>query len=246
MSWQSAGAFVWHPENVDPALLGQELRANGFGWVAIRIHDGLTADAVDPGWIARFRSASGLPVGGWGVLRDRPEQEAQLASALIGRFGLDFYIADAEAEYKYTGPDGRRPERFGRSARFTRAFRALRPRLPAGLSSYCRADMQDLDWPPWRKAGFVFLPQAYVDQLGQAAAPAACVRGAAPFFPSDEVHPTVGTFPVQGAAPSPEQYSQLLTQAGTVGFSLYLAEVNMPDASWRAYGGAIAHLGIAK
>src|SRR5438876_587820 len=48
MSWRSAGAFVWHETDVDPTLLGREMRGNGFGWVAIRIHDGPSPDPVDP------------------------------------------------------------------------------------------------------------------------------------------------------------------------------------------------------
>lgn len=245
MSWRSAGAFVWHETDVDPAALGQEMRANGFGWVAIRIHDGLASDPVDPTWIERFRAASGLPVGGWGVLRDQPQQEAQLASSLIGRYGLDFYIADAEAEYAYSGVDGPSSTRFARSEQFVAAFRALHPDLPAGLSSFCRPDQVDLDWAAWQRAGFVFLPQAYVSQLGPAAAPALCVQGAARYFPKEDVHPTLATYRDVHALPSPAAYSRMLAQAGTVGFSLYLAEVAMTPPSWQAYGKAIAQLRIA-
>ena len=36
----------------------------------------------------------------------------------------------------------------------------------------------------------------------------------------------------------------MLKTAGTVGFSLYLAETT-PDSAWQAYGKAIATLGIA-
>src|SRR5262249_33984236 len=35
MSFRDAGAFVWHADAIDPAVLGQELRSNGFGWAAI-------------------------------------------------------------------------------------------------------------------------------------------------------------------------------------------------------------------
>ena len=37
----------------------------------------------------------------------------------------------------------------------------------------------------------------------------------------------------------------LLAQAGTVGFSVYLAETRMTDADWRAFGAAIVERGIA-
>ncbi len=244
LAWRSAGAFVWHTDGLDPAHLGQEMRANGFGWVAIRIHDGTTVDRVAPDWIARFRRASGLPVGGWGVLRDQPAQEARLAGSLIGQLGLDFYIADAEVEYEYSNQSGQSAQRAGRSAAFVRAFRTIEPQLPGALSSYCRADKHDIDWPAWRGADFAFMPQAYVDQFGGAAAPAACAAAAAGFFAPGDVHPTVGTFPTSRPLPSPAAYAQMLKAARTVGFSLYLAETT-PDTAWRDYGQAITTLGIA-
>ncbi len=244
LAWRSAGAFVWHTDGIDPTHLGQEMRANGFGWVAIRVQDGKTADKIDPDWIAQFRLASGLPVGGWGVLRDQPGPEARLAGAMIGKLGLDFYIADAELEYEYSNQGGQSPQRLARSAAFVSAFRAIEPKLPAAVSSYCRADRHDIDWPAWRGAGFAFFPQAYVDQFGGAAAPAACAAGAAGFFAPGDVHPTVGTFPSSHGLPSAAAYGQMLKAAGTVGFSLYLAETTT-DAAWAAYGEAISTLGIA-
>ena len=131
----------------------------------------------------RFRAASGLSVGGWGVLRAEPEQEADLAHRLLDQYGLDFYIANAEAEYKFSNDDGQSNERFGRSQRFVEQFRALEPEMPAAVSSYCRADRADIDWTAWRGSGFAFLPQAYVNDLGSVISPAACVEGAAAFSP---------------------------------------------------------------
>src|SRR5262249_41785886 len=101
MSWQSAGAFVWHPDAIDPEILGRELRENGFGWAAVFVQDGTTAASLDPVWIDKFRSASGLPLGGWGVLRADPVHEAALVHQLVSRHGLAFSIADAEAAYRY-------------------------------------------------------------------------------------------------------------------------------------------------
>ena len=245
LAWQSAGAFVWNPDNLDPTRLGQQMRANGFGWVAIRIQDGMTADQIDPTWIAQFKKASGLPVGGWGVLRDQPVQEAQLAGTVIGKLKLGFYIADAEAEYEYSNQSGHSAQRFGRSAVFVQAFRVVEPQLPAALSSYCRADQHDIDWQTWRDAGFAFMPQAYVDQFGSAAAPVVCAAGAGGFFAPGDVHPTLGTFLSSHPLPSPTAYGQMLSLAGTVGFSLYLAE-NVPDKGWKDYGQAITTLGIAR
>ena len=245
MSWAGAGAFVWHETDVAPEALGLQLRDNGFSWVAVLIHDGLAVDPVEGDWVRRFRAASGLPVGGWGVLRTEPEVEADLAHRLLDQYSLDFYIANPEAEYKFSNDDGQSAERYGRSERFVELFRALEPDTPAAISSYCRADTQDIDWRAWNRSGFVFLPQAYVNDFGSVASPAACAKGAAGFFPSDAVHPTVGMYAGQGEGPpSPERYAALLDQAGTVGFSVYLAETGIAS-DWDTFGKAIAEIEIA-
>ena len=246
VSWHGAGTFVWHESDVSPESLGAHLRENGFSWVAVFLHDGLAVDPVEGDWIRRFRAASGLQVGGWGVLRAEPEREADVAHKSLDRYSLDFYIANPEAEYKFTGDDGVSPERFGRSRRFIRAFRAVEPDTPAAISSYCRADTQDLDWPAWHNAGFVFLPQAYVNDFGTATSPAACRESAAPFFPAGAIHPTVGVYRGQDGGTSPAHYGVLLEEAGTVGFSVYLAETGMEAEEWRTFGKAIAQLRIAR
>lgn len=245
MSWRSAGAFIWHEADIDPGILASYLVANGFGWVAVRIHDGLAEDPVEADWVRRFRLASGLPVGGWGVVRAAPGREAELASVLVERHSLDFYVANAEAEYEYSGPDGFSGTRFGRSGRFVRAFRTHQPDLVAGLSSYCRADMHDIDWGTWRSGGFAFLPQAYVNDFGAEADPTACARGASRFFPADAVHPTIGMHPGRRGSLAAATYVPLLERAGTVGFSVYLAETRMTSEEWRTLGDAIARLGVA-
>ena len=246
MSWDGAGAFVWHETDVAPEALGLQLRENGFSWVAVLIHDGLAVDPIEGDWVRRFRAASQLPVGGWGVLRTEPEREADIAHRLLDTYSLDFYIANPEAEYKFSNDDGQSGERYGRSQRFVDSFRALEPDTPAAISSYCRADTQDIDWEAWNHSGFVFLPQAYVNDFGGAAAPAACAEGAAEFFPTNAVHPTVGVYIGQEGEPSPERYAALLHEAGTVGFSVYLAETRMHGEQWRTFGEAITELAIAR
>ena len=246
MSWRGAGAFVWHETDVSPETLGLQLRENGFSWVAVLIHDGLTVDPVEGDWVRRFHAASELPVGGWGVLRTEPEQEADLAHQLLDRHSLDFYIANPEAEYKFSSDHGSSGERFERSRRFVRAFRAVESDTPAAISSYCRADMQDIDWEVWNDARFVYLPQAYVNDFGGATSPAACRESAAGFFPANAVHPTVGVYRGQEAGASPERYASLLAAARTVGFSVYLAETGMHAEQWRAFGEAISQLRIAR
>ncbi len=244
MSWRSAGAFVWHETDISPEALGEELRAAEFGWVALRVHDGLAEDPVDGDWIGRFRRASGLPVGGWGVLRDQPEDEARLAHEVLARHSLDFYVANAEAEYGYTAADGASHVRFGRSRAFVDTFRRLRPGFAAGLSSYCRPDLHDLDWGAWRGAGFVFLPQAYVNDFGPRAAPAACAEAARSIFGAS-VHPTIGSYEGVRTTLAPERYTRLLEAAGTVGFSVYLAETGMTGDEWGLLGESIGTEGIA-
>jgi len=245
-SWSAAGAFVWHETDLEPTLLGRVLRESGFGWVAVRLHDGLDEDPVEADWVYRFRLASGLPVGGWGVLRTDPEGEAALAGSLVERYGLDFYIANPEVEYEFSGADGPSAERSGRSARFVQAFRTLRPApFPVGLSSYCRPDRHDIDWAAWRQAGFAFLPEAYVNDIGADGAPASCVEGARGVFPRAEIHPTIGMHVGRRASLDVGTYVELLAQAGTLGFSVYLAETRMTDADWQALGAAITARGIA-
>ena len=246
ISWEGAGAFVWHENDVAPESLGLQLRENGFSWVAVLIHDGLEADPIESDWVTRFRASSGLPVGGWGVLRTQPEHEAELAHRLLKEYSLDFYIANPEAEYKFSSDDGPSEERYGRSQRFVDSFRQLQSEMPAAISSYCRADTQDIDWGAWNRSGFVFMPQAYVNDFGEAASPAACVEAAADFFPAHAVHPTVGVYAGQEEEPSPARYVELLDKAGTVGFSVYLAETRMRVEQWRTFGEAVVDLAIAR
>jgi hypothetical protein len=237
---------VWHETDVEPTLLGRILREAGFGWVAVRVQDGTVEDPVQADWVYRFRLASGLPVGGWGVLRTEPEAEARLGSDLVARDGLDFYVANPEVEYEFSGADGPSDERSGRSSRFVATFRTLRPSpFPLGLSSYCRPDHHDIDWSSWRRAGAAFLPQAYVNDIGAEGSPPACVAGSRGAFARDEIHPTLGMHIGVRGTVDVATYVDLLAQAGTVGFSVYLAETRMTDADWRALGAAIDERGIA-
>jgi hypothetical protein len=153
MSWSSAGGLIVHPNQIDPVLAADEVRADGFGWIAVQIADGETALPSPSDWLARFRAASGVPVGGWSVLRDHPEAEAQLAATLLAQDHLDFYIADAEQEYGFTSGTEHSLAHKHRSGEFVAAFRDLEPTMSAALTSYCRPDEHDLDWAAWAAAG---------------------------------------------------------------------------------------------
>jgi len=229
MSWDAAGGFVVHPDAVDPAQLGTEMRGAGFGWLAVDLAH------FDAGWVDRFRTASGLPVGGWSVLGDDPQADAASAAQAVSGNGLAFYIADAEAPYGYTQGGTQSSASFARSQQFVTAFRAAQPKLPAAVSSYCRADQHDLDWAAWAKAGFEFLPQAYVNDFGARAAPAACVRAAAHWFPPAQVHPTIGSYAGVRGIVQPARWIALLRADGATGFSIYPAEVGMSPEDWQAY-----------
>lgn len=245
MSWRSAGAFVWHATHVDPAVLGAQMRRAGFGWVALHVADGARETELDRSWVESFRASSGLPVGGWSVLRKSPLHDARRAARLVHVHRLDFYVANAEREYAYTNDSRWSPVRYERSRRFVAELRRLKPRVPAALSSYCRPDMHDLDWGAWRDAGFAFLPQAYVNDFGSDAAPALCAAAASAFFPTGRIHPTVGAWiGARGKVPA-STYGRLLGRAGTRGFSIYLADNGMDTLAWRRYGDALRRHGLA-
>ena len=234
MSWNNAGAFVWHTHDVDPQWLGQQLRSAGFGWVAIYLGSSGNAAQIDSDWVTRFIDASGLPVGGWTVLNGNAHADAGFAAAQLKRNGLTFYIANAEASYQ---------ARPGASQEFVTRFRQLDPTITAGLSSLCNA--QGIGLQPWAAGGFAFLPQAYVNDFGSAVSPSACVQASTAYFPLSSIHPTVGSYHGQKGWVAAQAYANLLAQAGTTGFSVYLAETNMPAQSWQAYGQAIKQRHIA-
>jgi hypothetical protein len=234
MSWSNAGAFVWHTHDVDPTWLGQQMRSAGFGWVAIFLGSSGNAQPIDPGWVTRFINASGLPVGGWTSLVGYPHSDAGFAATQLKKNGLTFYIANAEASYQ---------AKPGASQEFVRRFRALEPSLLSGLSSLC--DAQGIGLQPWAAGGFAFLPQAYVNDFGSSVSPTACVQASTSYFPVSAIHPTVGSYDGQKGWVAPQTYTSLLAQAGTTGFSVYLAETNMSAQSWQAYGQAIKQQHIA-
>jgi len=244
-SWDGAGVILWHPTQVDPEQLGTTLRTSGFDWIAVYLGGPGDPATPDTDWLYRVELTSGLPVGGWSVLGDDPAADAAHAADAVRQYSLAFYIADAEAPLRFTQGVNRSDSGYARSRTFADAFRAAEPSLPAGVSSYCRPDQQDLDWSSWASAGFVFLPQAYVNDFGSKVAPAACVLGAAKWFAPANVHPTVGSYAGARGIVSPATWVHLLARAHTTGFSIYPAEVGMTDQGWHTYADAITTLGIA-
>lgn len=249
--WKTPGMFVWHAGAFPADIAVEKLKAQGIKWVALQITDGMTVNdettrELQAGYIQKLHAA-GIQVGFWGVNRNEPEAEARLAADQVKQWGADFYIANAEFEYKYTDPQGKPdPVAFERSKRWVDTFRKALPDLPASISSYGRADMADLDWKVWRDNGFDWLPQAYLNEF-DINDPKLCVDGAVKAgWPRDRVHPTLGIWGGgQSRIVSAAEYVERLRAAGSVGFSSYLAE-QTPESDWHVLGQAIAQGDLAQ
>jgi hypothetical protein len=59
------------------------------------------------------------------------------------------------------------------------------------------------------------------------------------------VHPTIGMYPGVDRSLRAASYARLLARAGTLGFSVYLAETRMTPDDWRALGDAMRSRRIA-
>jgi len=218
--FEGAGVFVDDPGNLPgPWGLAAQLEANHFTWVAFHVTNGLNQLELDPMWIAVFR-AHGISVGGWGYEEEHPLIDAVLADLAVRRYGLDFYIADAEAPYEQT----KRLHGWKRSQAFVKVFRSLQPTLPAALTTYGAAEgrwVLPIDYKSWRDAGFELLPQAYYNQFPRVYRPdltvAHSIRAG---WAIDHVHPVIGVYRKYPAA----NYVPLLEAAGTRGFSVWLGD----------------------
>jgi len=215
-----AGVFVDNPGNLPgPWGLAASLEANHFTWIAFHVNNGLVQSDVPLDWIDVFRE-HGIAVGGWGYEDSKPLIEAVLADLAVRRYGLDFFIADAESPYEQT----KKLHGWGRSKTFVDTFRSLEPTLPAALTTYGAATASwvlPIDYASWRDAGFDLLPQAYYNQFPKADRPdmtvAHSVRAG---WPLDRVHPVLGVYRHYAAA----NYVPLLAGLGTLGFSVFLAD----------------------
>ena len=118
--------------------------------------------------------------------------------------------------------------------------------MPAAVSSYCRAGREDVDWQSWADGGFDFLPQAYVNDLGDYVTPEGCTQGAEEWFSAEAVHPTIATYASNEHQVTSATYPKLLQASHTVGFSVYLAETQDAPQGWNVLGQAIGELGIAQ
>jgi hypothetical protein len=159
-------------------------------------------------------------VGGWGYEDGKPTIEAVLADLAVRRYGLDFFIADAESQYE----QAKKLHGWTRSVVFVDTFRSLEPTLPAALTTYGAATapfVLPIDYASWRNAGFDLLPQAYYNQFPKAYRPDMTVaHSLRAGWPLDRVHPVLGVYRKYSAA----NYVPLLAGLGTRGFSVFLAD----------------------
>jgi hypothetical protein len=218
--FDGAGVFVDNPGNLPgPWDLAASLEANHFTWIAFHVNNGLVQQDIPLDWLDVFR-AHGIAVGGWGYEDGRPTIEAVLADLAVRRYGLEFFIADAESQYE----QAKKLHGWKRSAVFVDTFRSLEPTLPAALTTYGAATapfVLPIDYASWRNAGFDLLPQAYYNQFPKAYRPDMTVaHSLRAGWPLDRVHPVLGVYRKYPAA----NYIPLLAGLGTRGFSVFLAD----------------------
>lgn len=218
--FDGAGVFLDNPGNLPgPWGLAAALEANHFTWIAFHVNNGLVQDDIPLDWLDVFR-AHGIAVGGWGYEDGKPTIEAVLADLAVRRYGLDFFIADAESQYEQT----KKLHGWKRSEVFVATFRSLEPTLPAALTTYGAATtpfVLPIDYASWRNAGFDLLPQAYYNQFPTAYRPDMTVaHSLRAGWPLDRVHPVLGVYRKYAAA----NYVPLLAGLGTRGFSVFLAD----------------------
>lgn len=174
----------------------------GFKWCAAQAFDDTAL--IEQAAMGAFRDgvrARGMYFGIWGVHHDDPSGDATRASSQIDLWGADFYIANAEIEYKVDGPGTR-----AHSATFVNAFRALQPDIAAALSTYgaianeigVLGDITDvnggvMDLKSWYDAGFHVMPQAYASDAVYV--PDRVIRHFRRCrWPFSGIHPTLGIF----------------------------------------------------
>jgi hypothetical protein len=288
--WSMAGVFVYDPKTFSADTYGPVLKQNHVGWVALQIVDGSSekwpceaepcAAETAEGFLRSWRPWVKW-VGAWGVNRansseDAVRAEAKLAVSLIDEYEaseshVDFFIADAEAEYEYSKCGAC----VSASAWWASEFRAAKPAgsFEAAVSSYGRTDLADVYWMSWRDSGFQFLPQAYWNDPNMAGTfkPSVCLELSricpgspeaashglnctgsptdCPCWPVSSTHPTIG-YGWGQSTPSIDEYIDDLASAhdslGSTGFSIFEGQyIPASSDAWTKLGDAIATRGIA-
>lgn len=149
------GAYVYvldRCEGGDMGQLAQRAAELGVAWLAPRVVGWNVPDPRNTPYMPELASAcrlNGVRLGGWGYhvgldadLRSIARSEAQTAAEVIGKYDLDFYILNAEKEYKggISPWDGwrvrPRSDLLGAMRRWWDEIRSIRPNLSIGLTSY--------------------------------------------------------------------------------------------------------------
>jgi hypothetical protein len=211
-----------------------------FGWAVVQCFDHTTL--IEQTNIAAWRDdirLRGMYFGVWGVQRTDPSGDASRADSQIDTWGADFYIANAEADYK-TDTGGVREN----AATFCTAFRAAQPTIPAALVTYGTTSndyglLGDalvtsagvMDFKAWFDADFHIMPEAYYG-ANTIYKPDRCVRHyRRANFPLNKIHPVIGIY-VGGNSTTGAQYRDLLAQLDN--FEAEIAfKTDVPKAMWK-------------
>lgn len=188
----SLGLWVW--EGTNATTDAKRCRAHGYGWLALKVHEGGAVFAEDR--ITAYRDACekyGIKFGVWGYCRHWTD--ASLAAELCHKYGAHFYLADVEVEFE------RSPR--ADAGKFAALFRRLAPGVDPWLSSFGRVDLHpDIDYRAFANHGFGFMPQAYSCESAELA-PAACLHHALDYFDHSRIQPTLGAYSgARGRIPS--------------------------------------------
>lgn len=208
------GLWVWNTDEQDIGETVQRVVHHGYKWIAVKGQEGGDYYRNASQRLDEWRTACekhGIHYGVWGFLYGaEPEWEARIASSLVNH-GAQFYIADAENGYE------EHPEA---SQDFASGFSKMHPHLPKALSSFGRIDFHRIDWHAWRRHGFTFMPQAYVD-VSPLLRPSTCIQVASSVWHPSEMAVTLEAKPGM-------QYGEYVIEAarkGVRGFNVWRANL---------------------
>jgi hypothetical protein len=212
------GVWVWDTDMQGIRETVERVHAHGFGWIAVKAQEGDAAYKSSSQQLDTWRvecEKHGLHFGVWGFLYGKyPVPEARTAAELVNMHGAQFYIADAESGYE-AHPSS--------SEQFARSFQLLHPHLPKAVSSFGRIDFHRLDWDSWKRHGFTFMPQAYVD-ASPLLRPSTCINAARRVWNPSEMAVTLEA----SRHLTPEQYGEYVKEAarqGVRGFNIWRADL---------------------
>lgn len=178
-----------------------------------------TISALDVGFAPQWQEA-GFNVVGWGWLEGDPVQEARLAVDICWRYGLDGYIANAEAPYEGEG-------NYWKSQAFVDEFTRLAPWAPLGLAYIGDGyPYRELDFAAWVNAGAALLPQCYWDGVATSIQPSIDAIDRLG-VPHDIVFPILGTSAFKTPYPA-EFYGVEVANLGQP-YSVWLLESTTDD-----------------